>query len=188
MYLKSMRVHPIFSGQRTHIAILLLDRVERGDSTYAALRMATSETLPQRPTRKSRRLRGQEPKQATPEKAVGSAATPPWGALPLQGQHFSQHPFYGLTHVMLVACPSLAFTFICTLLLISHAIITGFACIYCILFLYYLALASLRLYYFNEMFFTFVALVFHCQIHAVVFHAREPHPFWSSRSREITRA
>ena len=38
--------------------------------------MATSEPLPQRPTRKSRRLRGQEPQQATPEKVVGSVATP----------------------------------------------------------------------------------------------------------------
>ena len=36
------------------------------------LRMATSEPLPQRPTHKSRRLRGQEPQQATPEKVVGT--------------------------------------------------------------------------------------------------------------------
>ena len=43
--------------------------------------MATSEPLPQRPTRKSRRLRGQEPQQATPEKVVGSIATPPFGGL-----------------------------------------------------------------------------------------------------------
>ena len=43
--------------------------------------MATSEPLPQRPTRKSRRLRGQEPQQATPEKVVGSVATPPFGGL-----------------------------------------------------------------------------------------------------------
>ena len=41
----------------------------------------------------------------------------------------------GVTHVMIVACPSLAFAFM--LLLIFHAIITGFACIYCILFLYF---------------------------------------------------
>ena len=46
----------------------------------------------------------------------------------------------GVTHVMIVACPSLAFAFM--LLLISHAIFTGFACIYCILFLYFLALSS----------------------------------------------
>ena len=43
--------------------------------------MATSKPLPQRPTRKSRRLRGQEPQQATPEKVVGSVATPPFGGL-----------------------------------------------------------------------------------------------------------
>ena len=43
---------------------------------------------------------------------------------------------------MIVACPSLAFAFM--LLLTSHAIITGFACIYCILFLYFLALSSLH--------------------------------------------
>ena len=43
--------------------------------------------------------------------------------------------FYVVTHVMTVACPSLAFAFM--LLPISHAIITGFACIYCILFLYF---------------------------------------------------
>ena len=42
--------------------------------------MATSEPLPQRPTRKSRRLRGHEPQQATP---VGSVATPPPGTTPL---------------------------------------------------------------------------------------------------------
>ena len=55
------------------------------------LRMATSEPLPQRPTRKSRRLRGQEPQQATPEKVVGSVATP--------GPHPSLHLFhYGVTH------------------------------------------------------------------------------------------
>ena len=54
----------------------------------------------------------------------------------------SLHLFYGVTHVMIVVCPSLAFAFI--LLLISHAIITGFACIYCILFLYFLALSSLH--------------------------------------------
>ena len=43
--------------------------------------MATSEPLPQRPTRKSRRLRGQEPQQATLEKVVGSVTTPPFGGL-----------------------------------------------------------------------------------------------------------
>ena len=48
----------------------------------------------------------------------------------------------GVTHVMIVACPSLAFAFL--LLLISHAFLTGFACIYCILFLYLLALAFLH--------------------------------------------
>ena len=41
--------------------------------------MATSEPLPKRPTRKSRRLRGQELQQATPEKVVRSVATPPSG-------------------------------------------------------------------------------------------------------------
>ena len=48
----------------------------------------------------------------------------------------------GVTYVMIVACPSLAFAFM--LLLISYAIITGFVCIYCILFLYLLALSSLN--------------------------------------------
>ena len=52
--------------------------------------------------------------------------------------------FYGDTHIMIVACPSLAFVFM--LLLISHAIITGFACIYCILFLHFLALSSTHTY------------------------------------------
>ena len=42
----------------------------------------------------------------------------------------------GVRHVMIVACPSLAFAF--TLLLISHA------CIYCVFFLYFLALSSLH--------------------------------------------
>ena len=51
------------------------------------LRMATSEPLLQRPTRKSRRLRGQEPQQATPEKVVGSVATPPFGGLSPCGDH-----------------------------------------------------------------------------------------------------
>ena len=36
-------------------------------------------------------------------------------------------------HALIVACSSLAFAFM--LLLISHAIITAFACIYCIMFL-----------------------------------------------------
>ena len=40
---------------------------------------------------------------------------------------------YGVTHVMIVSCPSLAFAFM--LLLISHAIIADFASLYCILFL-----------------------------------------------------
>ena len=40
----------------------------------------------------------------------------------------------GIRHVTIVACPSLAFAFV--LLLISHAIITGFACIY-FTFLYF---------------------------------------------------
>ena len=47
----------------------------------------------------------------------------------------------GVMHVMIVACPSLAFVFM--LLLISHAIIT--ACLhnlYCILSLYFLVLSS----------------------------------------------
>ena len=38
--------------------------------------MATSEPLPQRPMRKSQRLRGQELQQATPQKVVGSTTTP----------------------------------------------------------------------------------------------------------------
>ena len=49
------------------------------------LHMATSEPLPQRATCKSRRLRGQEPQQATLEKVVGSAAMPPPGGSPLVG-------------------------------------------------------------------------------------------------------
>ena len=49
-----------------------------------------------------------------------------------------------LVYVMMVASPSLAFAFAFMLLLISHGIITGFACLYCILFLYFLALSSLH--------------------------------------------
>ena len=48
----------------------------------------------------------------------------------------------GVMHVMIVAYPFLAFAFM--LLLISHAIITGFVFIYCILILYFLALSSLH--------------------------------------------
>ena len=55
-------------------------------------------------------------------------------------QNPSLHIFYGATHVMIVTCPSLAFAFMP--FLISHAIITGFVCICCILFLYFLALSS----------------------------------------------
>ena len=40
-------------------------------------------------TRKSQRLRGQEPQQATSEKVVGSAATPSSGGPPLAGPHSS---------------------------------------------------------------------------------------------------
>ena len=40
------------------------------------LSMATSESLPQRPMRKSQRLWGQEPQQVTQEKVFRSAATP----------------------------------------------------------------------------------------------------------------
>ena len=50
------------------------------------LRLATSEPLPQRPMRKSRRLRGQETQQATLEKVFGSAAMPlSGGGSPLAG-------------------------------------------------------------------------------------------------------
>ena len=51
-------------------------------------------------------------------------------------------PLQLFLHVMIDACPSLAFAFM--LLFISHAIFTGFACVYCILFLYVLALLSLH--------------------------------------------
>ena len=82
-------------------------------------------------------------------------------------------------HVMIVACPSLAFAFM--LLLTSHAIITGFACIYCILFLYFLALSSLHpLTYVFHNCLTCFSLPNTCSS----ISAREPHPLCSSRSRE----
>ena len=51
------------------------------------LRTTTSEPLPQRPMRKFQRLRRQELQQATPEKVVGSATTPPSGELFPSGEH-----------------------------------------------------------------------------------------------------
>ena len=81
--------------------------------------------------------------------------------------------------VMIVACPSLAFAFM--LLLISHVIITAFACLYCILFLYFLALSSLHP--FNQMF----LLLFHLLFITKYMFTHEPHPLCCSQSHEITR-
>ena len=49
--------------------------------------MATPAPLPQRETRRSRRLRGQEPlsPRSPPAEVVGSAATPPFGGSPHSG-------------------------------------------------------------------------------------------------------
>ena len=105
--------------------------------------MATSEPLPQRPTRKSRRLRGQEPQQATPEKVVGSVATPPFGSSPLAGNTpLSTSLYHGVTHVTIVAWPSPAFAFM--LFFISHDIITAFAYIFRIMYLCSLTLSFLH--------------------------------------------
>ena len=70
------------------------------------LRMANPEPLPQRATRISRRLRGQEPVlESCPARVVGSAATPPSGGLSPNGDNSnpSLHHFWPLreTHIKL---------------------------------------------------------------------------------------
>ena len=62
------------------------------------LRMANPEPLPQRATRISRRLRGQEPVlESCPARVVGSAATPPSGGLSPNGDNSNPSLHHFLT-------------------------------------------------------------------------------------------